>query len=884
MESLSSPSAVPASLLQSIRDPLFVVRNGRIISFANQAARTWIREVIGSAFSDAPIPAAQLRDALPTEAASNFVDLHRRVRTADSAASTEVKVDLRQRGDNRKTIWFDVHAYPHDGGVTFLMHDITERKQAEQEESWRLHLLEQTQKLAGGWSIDLRRNEAGVTKQVYEIYEHPADLPLSVETSLSYYTEDAQRKLRNALAACERDGTGYDLEIPIVTRKGTKKWVRTIGVPYIEDGEVVRIAGALQDVTKRVRHEAALREHDRRHEMAIMGANLGTWDVDYATRENIVNEQWAKMLGFTLDEVGSSLDFFESRIHPDDLPKLLKAFEEHVRGERDLLDCEIRVRAKDGTWRWILDRGRVIERNADGSPSRAVGTHLDITERKMAEKALQKSETRFRALVEASAQIVWTAEPDGKVREDSASWRAFTGQSFAEYTGRGWLGAVHPADRSDLYAAWTEAVTAVETFTAEYRAFHQPSSSYRWLRVRGVPLRDELGHLRGWIGMDIDIHAQKEREVALRRSKIALEQAQALSRTGNGVLNMETQTFTLSQEAGVLLDLDPDIEHSFSALLEIVHPEDRDLVAHEFERVAKGHEHDDEFRIFPGDDRERMRWIRGRGQPDIDPDGSVRRVLSTISDITEEKKRRDELVRAKEVAEEANRLKSAFLANMSHEIRTPLTSIIGFAEVLDDEDLTPSAKSFVRHIHRSSNRLYDTLTSVIDLSQLEAGARDIAEETVDLRKVVASVIDDFSGQAQGGSVELTSTLDLSPFPVRADRQSISSIVTNLVSNAIKFTDPDGTVDVELRRVANEDGRPESVLVVADSGIGIEEAFLKKIFEPFQQESMGSGRRFEGSGLGLAITRHYVDLLGGNIHVDSTKGVGTRITVRLPLTP
>jgi signal transduction histidine kinase len=238
---------------------------------------------------------------------------------------------------------------------------------------------------------------------------------------------------------------------------------------------------------------------------------------------------------------------------------------------------------------------------------------------------------------------------------------------------------------------------------------------------------------------------------------------------------------------------------------------------------------------------------------------------------------REEALRAaRDEAEEMNRLKSSFLANMSHEIRTPLTSVIGFSETLTDFDLDAPACDFAYLIHQSGTRLMHTLESVLSLSQLEAGTMRVHLEVLDAAEVVRAVAASFAVQADTRRLTLYLDLPEEPVPLICDRGALDRIVTNLVGNALKFTDADGRVEVRLADA------PDAVtLAVADTGVGIDAAFLPRLFQAFQQESTGNAREYEGVGLGLTLTSHLVELVGGTIDVTSTKGEGTTFTVRFP---
>jgi signal transduction histidine kinase len=249
----------------------------------------------------------------------------------------------------------------------------------------------------------------------------------------------------------------------------------------------------------------------------------------------------------------------------------------------------------------------------------------------------------------------------------------------------------------------------------------------------------------------------------------------------------------------------------------------------------------------------------------------------------------DELTEAKEKAEEASQLKSAMLANMSHEVRTPLTSITGFAELMADE-AQGQAKRFANLIYDNSQRLLETLGSVLRLSKLEAGKQTLRFEKMDLVEEAKSLVTEQSERANEAGVDLK--LALSPDTCRCllDRGAVQRILRNLVGNAIKFTPEGGDVIIRLEQTTDGSARASdahfthAVLEVEDTGEGMSESFQQEMFKAFRQEEQTPRGGHEGSGLGLSITKQLVDLLHGEIDVESEKGVGTCFTICLPRIP
>ena len=248
--------------------------------------------------------------------------------------------------------------------------------------------------------------------------------------------------------------------------------------------------------------------------------------------------------------------------------------------------------------------------------------------------------------------------------------------------------------------------------------------------------------------------------------------------------------------------------------------------------------------------------------------------VAIVVDITKHKQAEEALVHAQKEAEEMSRLKSALLANMSHEIRTPLTAILGFASILAQE-IPEEHRKFIHYVERSGQRLLTTLNSILDLAIFEADARKPNLESINVVEEVHEAIRLLRPSAQEKGLHLHLDASASESYAELDRVFLDQILTNLVGNAIKFT-AQGQVVVTVRAVA---GCIE--IEICDTGIGISEAFIPYIFDAFKQEDTGTARAYEGIGLGLPITKYLVELMGGQIEVESTRGQGSRFTLTFP---
>src|SRR5690348_1493335 len=234
-------------------------------------------------------------------------------------------------------------------------------------------------------------------------------------------------------------------------------------------------------------------------------------------------------------------------------------------------------------------------------------------------------------------------------------------------------------------------------------------------------------------------------------------------------------------------------------------------------------------------------------------------------------------------AQEASRAKSSFLAAMSHEIRTPMIGITGMLELLEHTKLDAEQRRCVNIVQSSAQSLLQIIGDILDFSKIEAGRMQLAPENVDLRRLLSHTVHNFLGIAssKGLTLELALDEDLAPAYI-ADPLRLRQILSNFLSNALKFTRTGGVIVRAERLATLEDGRESIALRVRDSGIGISDEQRELLFQPFSQAESGTARAFGGTGLGLAICRQLAELMGGVIELASKPGVGSTFSLILPL--
>ena len=404
----------------------------------------------------------------------------------------------------------------------------------------------------------------------------------------------------------------------------------------------------------------------------------------------------------------------------------------------------------------------------------------------------------------------------------------------------------------------------------------------RDLSARHLAVRDPHGEPRLLVCQLRDITERRRAENDLRESEARYEELIRSLDDGVFMSTPERDRFHfISPRLEALwgrsrseLDGDP------TAWRASVHPDDLPLLAARREKERRLEPTDTTFRIHHP--TQGLRWVRQRTRTRVLAHGEVR-VFGLITDVTEEREQAQQLKDARDQAEALSQAKSQFMANMSHEIRTPMNGILGMTELLLGTTLTDRQRRFAAAVYRSGEMLLEIIGDILDYSKIEAGRLELAPTDFSLRGVVEDTLELLAPRAHEKGLELSfRELGAIPGLVNADPLRLRQVLTNLVANAIKFTER-GEIVVELEhRERGARGAPEIECRVRDTGIGILPEVRERLFTAFSQGHTGNARRYGGTGLGLAISRQLVRLMGGDIDVRSSPGLGSEFHFTIAL--
>ena len=309
-----------------------------------------------------------------------------------------------------------------------------------------------------------------------------------------------------------------------------------------------------------------------------------------------------------------------------------------------------------------------------------------------------------------------------------------------------------------------------------------------------------------------------------------------------------------------------------------LHTEDYEAVMDSMRRLLKGESdvYEVEYRILCKDGQ--WKWFYDRGKiVQRDEDNTPLMIAGIVFDISEQKNLECGIRREKERAEKESKEKSMFLANMSHEIRTPMNGIIGFLQLLENTYLNNEQIEYVNIIKNSAEILHRLVNDILDLSKIEAGKYEVESVEYDLYQAVETAVRPFTKAAEDKGLEMKVLIDQGvPRHVVGDATKLKQVIMNLVNNAVKFTER-GTVSVEVNAKSSKGSQQEIEFIIKDTGIGISEQAVERLFKPFAQADASLSRRYGGTGLGITISKSLIELMGGNIMLESKEGEGSTFT-------
>jgi len=630
--------------------------------------------------------------------------------------------------------------------------------------------------------------------------------------------------------------------------------------------------------------EEELLKSELRMQKAQAIAHVGNWELDLSSKIIWGSDEALRIYGISgisgIDRGTQEIPYEIIKKSPlEEYRAILDEALDRLLKYNEPYEVEFKIRREnDGAIRSVYSRAELFI-ESDGAQVKVIGVLQDTTDRKLSDEALKRSELRFKQISEHSGEWIWEVDSDGLYTFSSPVVKEILGYDAEEIINKNhFYDFFKPEIKEGLKKAALDAFKRKESFADFTNSNLHKDGREVILSTSGIPMLDSEGNLIGYRGVDTDITKRM-------RAEEAVDQERRMLRTL--IDNLPDPIYVQDKECRKVIANKADVENiGCASEAEVLGKNDIELFPGSI--GERGYAEDKKI-IFTGkpvyDLEEEFisakgvkRWLLTTKIPLQDKDGNISGLVGIGHDITERKEIVEELIRAKEKAEESDKLKTAFLHNISHEIRTPMNAIVGFSALLGEPDLdAQSQKSYIEVIMQSSNHLLSIITDIVDISNIEANLIKTVKNEISVNLTLKSLCDQFAYRAEEKNIKLRCETGLSDHDalIIADSTKLTQILSNLISNALKFTEK-GYIKVSCR--LNENFLE---FCVSDSGIGISQEYHTRIFDRFYQVQYSLERLYEGTGLGLAISKAYVEHLGGRIWLTSELGKGTSFFFTVP---
>lgn len=683
------------------------------------------------------------------------------------------------------------------------------------------------------------------------------------------YDSQVRERLRDAFSRAQQ-GEIVRYDEVVATAAGKRIHIDFMLQPVYRDAVLQFVIPSAVDVTHRVLAEERLRYQRNITQTITDNATTAVFMTDANRLCTFANPAAEAMTGYTMRELtGHRLHDMIHHTRPDgshypaDECSLDRALPQNnqIRNHEDVF-----VR-KDGSFFPVVCSASLIF--SGGEAAGLVVEVRDVTQEKIAARAVADSQERFRQLAESIPQLAWMAHPDGNIFWYNQRWYDYTGTTLEEMRDWGWKAVHDPDVLPAVVERWSASLATGRDFDMVF-PIRAANGSFRPFLTRVYPFRNENDEIVLWFGSNTDISEERERADTLRKRQ------------------RELQTLT-DNSPDVLTRFDREYRHVFvngaveratglppSAFLgktnrELGMPTDQcDAWEEVLDRVfATGEEQTLEFEF---DSPTGRRYFIGRFVPELGANGEIQFALGFTRDRTAERV-------AEDAVHDANRRKDEFLATLAHELRNPLAPLRNGLEILR---LTDNVQPIVREIRDVMERQVVTMTRLIDdlldISRISLGKVELKRSQVSLRGILEAAAEVSKPSLQGAHHEFIIESVDDSLMLNADATRLAQVIGNLLHNAAKYTPERGRIVLAARRVGKE-----AHISVTDNGVGIPKDMLTRVFDMFTQIAYSSTRSQGGLGIGLALVRQLVEMHGGSVSAASEgSGKGSTFTVKLPL--
>lgn len=677
--------------------------------------------------------------------------------------------------------------------------------------------------------------------------------------------------LTEAVKRAVGTGTAYEAEVRLRRADGEYRWFQIVGYPLAdENGGIARWYALHIDVDDRRRAEDALRSNELELRKIVNAMPLTVWTSLPDGYCDFVNDRWLDYAGFTAEQAEGS--GWTSVVHPEDASHLAESWNACLASGTPA-DFEARMRGSNGGYRWFLFRATPLL-DDDGKIVKWYGTHIDIEDRKRAERALAERERESRLIVDGIAGMIAIFSPDAQLIDGNQQILDYFERPLSELNDWSSNGITHPDDLQTCIDSFMGSIATGEPYDYETR-FLRHDGTWRWFQLRGLPLRDADGKIIRWYGLLTDIDDRKRAEEKLRRSEAFLADAQRLSKTGSFLMNLGTSQVTWSAETYRIFEVDPATQVTLDVVLSRLDPDSQAAVGQVIDKANEG-DGDFDYDITLVTPDRSVKYVRVLAHSERNKDGE-QELIGAVQDVTEGRKAEEALNQARSELSYVTRVTSlgVLTASIAHEVNQPLAGIVTNAStclrvLTGDPPNINVAKDTARRMIRDANRAADVIARLWELFSRKPPPL----EAIDINEIAGEVIALMSSDLQHSKTSLTTDLANDLPRAAGARVQLQQVVMNLLRNSIE-----ALLAVEDRprriRLKTEASGGEIRLLIEDTGVGFDPQGIDRIFDAFYTTKP------DGMGIGLSVIRSIVENHNGRLWAEPNADHGVTVGFSVP---